>query len=97
MDRRRRGRGRTLAVAPGLRVRERSHCAAVAHARGDEAAAELVQLRRDGLPENNTFPATFTTAGVAVHAAGDVDFARALGIKYFDADEFFAPPRAPAG
>lgn len=26
----------------------------------------------------------------------DRDFARALGIKYFDADEFFAPPRAPA-
>jgi len=44
----------------------------------DEAAAELVQLRRDGLPENNTFPATFTTAGVAVHAVGDVDFAREL-------------------
>ena len=27
----------------------------------------------------------------------DRDFARALGVKYFDADEFFAPPRAPAG
>ncbi|MFN8024077.1 MAG: AAA family ATPase [Acidimicrobiales bacterium] len=44
----------------------------------DEAAAELVELRRAGLPENNTFPATFTTAGAAVHAVGDVDYARVL-------------------